>query len=53
MESYKKIEKLLEAGVTKEALWDEMTQWLHEYWLGEFADDFARMNDIELEEETA
>ena len=50
MESYEKFEKLFEEGFTKEDLWNEMTQWLSEDTLSEFADDFAASNDVELED---
>ena len=51
MESYEKFEKILETGVTKEELWDEMVQWLDEDRLSEFADDFISENDIDIEED--
>ena len=51
MASYEKFEKILEAGFTKEDLWDEMVQWLDEDRLSEFADDFISENDIDIEED--
>ena len=50
MGSYEKFEKLMEAGVTKEELWDEMTSWLNEDTLNEFADDYIKASDINIED---
>ena len=49
MESYKKIEKVLEIGVSKETLWNEIVQWLPEDALNDFIDDFINANDIEMD----
>lgn len=49
MESYKKIEKVLDIGVSKEALWNEIMQWLPEESLNDFIDDFININDIEID----
>lgn len=49
MENYKKIEKVLDRGVSKEALWDEIVQWLPEESLNDFIDDFININDIEID----
>ena len=51
MTSYEKFDKILEAGCTKEDLWNEMVNWLDEDRLNEFADDFINENDIEIEED--
>ena len=39
---YKKISKLLEDGVSKESLFDELMNWLPDDMICEFADDFKR-----------
>ena len=51
MTSYEKFEKIMDEGFSKENLWDEMTRWLDEYRLSEFADDFANNYDIDIEED--
>lgn len=51
MNSDKKIENILDAGVSKEALWEEISRWLPEHMLNEFLDDFIRINDIDIEED--
>ena len=51
MTSYEKFEKIMDKGFSKEDLWDEMTRWLDEYRLSEFADDFANNYDIEIKED--
>lgn len=39
MEGYTKIQELLECGITKEALFDELMTWLPDDTLLEFAND--------------
>ena len=41
----------MDEGFSKENLWDEMTQWLDERRLNEFADDYINTYDIEIEED--
>lgn len=47
MDTNTKIEKILETGVTKEALWNELVQWMPDNELDEFLDDFITLYDID------
>lgn len=47
MDTNEKIEKILETGVTKEALLDELVQWMPGNALDEFLEDFISAYDID------
>lgn len=47
MDTNTRIEKILETGITKEALWDELVQWMSSDVLDEFLDDFITLYDID------
>lgn len=47
MNTNTKIEKILETSVTKEALWNELVQWMPSDALDEFLDDFITLYDID------
>lgn len=51
MDTNEKIEKILEVGVSKESLWNELVQWLPDITLNAFLDDFIRAYDIDYVKE--
>lgn len=48
MNSYEKIEMVLNAGFTEKKLWEELVQWLPEDAMNDFIDDVIRTYDIDI-----